>query len=397
MSLMISPASPSARAWVDQVTLDATIDAILTAETWTQRVQQIRLIPQRHGTGEHSTIYAAVARALYMPHLAPDFAYVHEAPFYEPTYFYRAYDAAARLTADFSRVAEADLAEAMVQCPATLLVFRTLLGLTKEEFAHSSVLAAVPANLQPLSSSQIDTMERSAAANEPRQPTPAAAIRATRQAAIAARTVVRVMDGELFGEAPPGLHSKQDKPDTANGWDGVRGFAATGVPLKVFLHQRHYGGAFRQVLDATSSRRGDLIEDAVEALFAEHRLSFIRTGSHNQADIARRFEVHVTPAPDFVVFDPRDDSLKAMLECKGTNNGGTARDKALRFKRLRDESVRLGGVPLIAVLGGIGWTRINDALGPVVRDTDGRVFTLSTLNSMLEVAPFPSLLERPDH
>ena len=81
-----------------------------------------------------------------------------------------------------------------------------------------------------------------------------------------------------------------------------------------------------------------------------------------------------------------------MLECKGTNNGGTARDKALRFNRLRDESVRLGGVPLIAVLSGIGWTRINDALGPVVRDTDGRVFTLSTLNSMLEVAPFPSLL-----
>ena len=52
-------------------------------------------------------------------------------------------------------------------------------------------------------------------------------------------------------------------------------------------------------------------------------------------------------------------------------------------------------MPLIAVLSGIGWTRINDALGPVVRDTDGRVFTLSTLTSMLEVAPFPSLLGRP--
>ncbi len=204
------------------------------------------------------------------------------------------------------------------------------------------------------------------------------------------------MDGELFGEAPPGLRSKQDKPDTADGWTSVRNYAAKGVPLKVLLHQRHHGGAFRQVLDATSSRRGDLIEDAVEALFTERGFSFIRTGGHNQADIAQRFEVHVTPAPDFVVFDPRDDSLKAMLECKGTNNGGTARDKALRFDRLRDESVRLGGVPLIAVLGGIGWTRINDALGPVVRDTDGRVFTLSTLNSMLEVAPFPSLLERPD-
>lgn len=378
------------------MTINATIHAILGAETWTQRVQQIRLVPQRHGTGEHSTIYAAVARALYMPHLAPDFAYIHEAPFYEPAHFFRAYDEADRLTGGFSRVAEADLAEAMLQCPGTLLVFRTLLGLTKDEFAHSSILAAGPANLEPLSSSQIDAMERTTVATEPRQPARAAAVRAARQAAIAARTVVEVMDGALFGEAPPGLRSKQDKPDTANGWNSVRDFAAGGVPLKVFLHQRHYGGAFRQVLDATSARRGDLIEDAVEALFIEHGLSFIRTGSHNQGDIAERFEVHVAPAPDFVVFDPRDDSLKAMLECKGTNNGGTARDKALRFNRLRDESVRLGGVPLIAVLSGIGWTRINDALGPVVRDTDGRVFTLSTLHSMLEVAPFPSLLERPD-
>jgi hypothetical protein len=378
------------------VTIDDTISAILKAGTWTQRVQQIRLVPQRHGTGEYSAIYAAVARKLYMPHLAPDFAYIHEAPFYEPAHFFRAYDEAERLTVGFSRVTPEDLTEALVQYPGTLLVFRTLLGLTKEEFAHSSVLAAAPANLEPLSSSQIDAMERSPATTESRQPSRAAAARASRQAVIAARTVVEVMDGELFGETPHGLRSKQDKPDTANGWASVRDFAAAGVPLKVFLHQRHYGGAFLQVLNATSSRRGDLIEDAVETLFTEHRLSFIRTGSHNQADIAARFEVHVTPAPDFVVFDPRDDSLKAMLECKGTNNGGTARDKALRFNRLREESIRLGGVPLIAVLSGIGWTRINDALGPVVRDTDGRVITLSTLNSMLEVAPFPGLLERGD-
>ncbi|WP_420608335.1 hypothetical protein [Novosphingopyxis sp.] len=374
------------------MTIDSTISAILEADTWAKRIHQIRLVPQRHGTGEHGTIYAAIARALYMPHLAPDFAYIHEAPFYEPAHFFQAYEAADRLTAGFTRVAEADLVDAISRYPGTLLVFRTLLGLTKEEFAHSSVLAGGPAELQPLSSSQIDTMERVPSVAEP-HPAAAPTSRAARQAVVAARTIVEVMNGDLFGEAPPGLRSKQDKPDTANGWESVRKFAAGGVPLKVFLHQRHYGGAFRQVLDATSARRGDLIEDAVETLFTEHGIGFVRTGSHNQADIAARFEVRVTPAPDFVVFDRRDDSLKAMLECKGTNNGGTARDKALRFNRLRDESIRLGGVPLIAVLSGIGWTRINDALGPVVRDTDGRVFTLSTLNSMLEVAPFPSLVE----
>lgn len=376
------------------MTVEATIQAILSAGTLTQRIQQIRLVPQRHGTEDHATIFAAVARELYMPHLAPDFAYIHESPFYETEHFFAAYDAAAKLTEDFTHVTEADIQAALMQCPRTLLVFRTLLGLTKEEFAHSTLLAGGPDELPALSASQIDTLERSAIDYQ-RPNTVAALAKATTQARVAAKTITMAMDGELFGEAPPGLKSKQCKPDTNDGWDSVRAFATNGVPLRVFLHQRHYGGAFRQVLDATSTRRGDLIEDAVEALFTAHGISFIRTGSHNQADIAQRFEVHVTPAPDFVVFDPADDSLRAMLECKGTNNGGTARDKSLRFGKLKAESVRLGGVPLMAVLGGIGWARINDALGPVVRDTDGRVFTLSTLNSMLEIAPFPSLVALP--
>ena len=256
------------------------------AGTWAQRIAQIRLIPQRHGTEDHVGIYAAIAKTLYMPHLAPDFAYIHESPFYETVHFFPAYEEADRLTAGFTSVSEADLTGVLAECPGTLLVFRTLLGLTKEEFAHSSLLAAEPHDLQPLSASQIDSMERSAVGTA--RPTGTAATnRAARQALVAAKTIVQVMDGTLFGDAPPGLRSKQQKPDTARGWDSVREYAVAGVPLKVFLHQRHYGGAFRQVLDATSSRRGDLIEDAVEALFTTAGVSFIRTGSHNQADIAR--------------------------------------------------------------------------------------------------------------
>ncbi|MCR2185625.1 hypothetical protein NSX52_23995, partial [Salmonella enterica] len=82
--------------------------------------------------------------------------------------------------------------------------------------------------------------------------------------------------------------------------------------------------------------------------------------------------IKVAPAPDFVVYDSAG-ALRGMLECKLVNDGGTARDKALRFERLRAESARLGGVPLLAVLAGLGWTRVNDTIGPVIRDTDGRV------------------------
>lgn len=134
---------------------------------------------------------------------------------------------------------------------------------------------------------------------------------------------------------------------------------------------------------AILARRG-----AVLPVLPGHGIRFIRTGSHNQDEITARFEIAVRPAPDFVVYDTAG-GLRAMLECKAANDGGTARDKALRFARLRDESVRLGGVPLIAVLGGLGWTRVNDTLGPVIRDCDDRVFSVSNLPDMLTVTPFP--------
>ena len=304
-------------------TANETIGRIVEAPGWNQRVAQIRLIPQHHGTGEHSHIFAEVARVLYVPFLAPDFAYINRAPFYEQKHFLDAYEATFRATGGFSRISEDELAKVLVDAPQTLLVFRTILGLTREEFAHSTKLSGEPVGLRSLTSAKVDSMERTASSTT------------EGQARVAAKTLRMVMDGTLFGEPPSGLLSKQAKPDTDRGWASVQQYATDGVPFGLFLHQRHYGGAFRQVLDATSTQRGDLIEDAVEAIFKEQRVPFIRTGAHNQAEIAARFEVRVTPAPDFVVFDEAG-ALRAMLECKGTNNGGTARDKALRFERLRD-------------------------------------------------------------
>jgi hypothetical protein len=357
----------------------ATVDEIVTTAGWDRRVAGIRLIPHRHGTAEHGRIYAELARELYVPALAPDFAYIHSAPFYEPEYFQRVYAATYEATAGFTAVAEDELAQVLASYPRALLVLRTIVGLTKEEFGHATALVGGAAGLAPVSASKVDSMERRGIAAS------------AGQVQVAARTLTQIMDGTLFGAPHGELRSKQDKPDTALGWASVRSYAHGGVPFALFLHQRHYGGAFRQLLDATSARRGDLIEEAVAALFAERGVRFVRTGAHNQGEIAERFEVRVAPAPDFVVYDDAG-ALRAMLECKATNNGGTARDKALRFARLREESVRLGGVPLFAVLGGMGWARVNDTLGPVVRDTDGRVFTLATLDELLTVAPFPALV-----
>jgi hypothetical protein len=362
-------------------TIEQTVDYIVGAATWDERVARVRQIPQRHGTDEHPAINAEIARRLYVPHLAPDYAYVYTADFYELAHFQAAYDKAAAATSGFTDVTVARMAAAIQADPTVLLPLRVITGLTKTELAWTSRLLAESLGLKELSAGKVDSMERSGT------PTSAG------QARLAAESIDQVMRGGLFGDPPGSLKSKQDKPDTRSGWASVRDYAANRVPYPVFLHQRHYGGAFRQLLDATSELRGNLIENAVEALFVEHGIQFIRTGSHNQAEIAARFEVTVHPSPDFVVYD-RSGHLRAMLECKLTGDGGTARDKALRFERLRDESVRLGGIPLIAILGGLGWTRVNDTLGPVVRDCDGRVFSVGNLPDMLTVSPFPALLGR---
>jgi hypothetical protein len=64
-----------------------TVTRVTEAKSWDQRIAKIRLIPMNHGTNEHPAIYPEIARLLYVPHLAADFAYIHENQFYGREYF----------------------------------------------------------------------------------------------------------------------------------------------------------------------------------------------------------------------------------------------------------------------------------------------------------------------
>ena len=145
-----------------------TITRIVEANSWDQRIAQIRLIPMNHGTNEHPSIYAEIARLLYVPHLAPDFVYIHEDHFYGREYFEQVYADAYVATEGFTRVVEDELSSVLEHNPRTLLVFRTITGLRKAEFAHATIMAGEPIGLSPLSSNKVDAMERdgTAATNE---------------------------------------------------------------------------------------------------------------------------------------------------------------------------------------------------------------------------------------
>lgn len=52
--------------------VSGTVDAIAAAQTWSERVQRIRRVPEEHGVAVHRQVYAELARRMYVPKLTPD-------------------------------------------------------------------------------------------------------------------------------------------------------------------------------------------------------------------------------------------------------------------------------------------------------------------------------------
>ncbi len=248
-------------------------------------------MPELFGEGQQATVYAAIAEAVYKPQLSAQFAYVQWREEYELHTFQEAYDLAMTLTDGFRAVDPENLAHAIEQAPAIVRVLRAIVGYTPGELAAAATEAGKDLGAPGLGQGAIKSLE---AGGKARPET----VRAVAEA------VHRLVTGSMWEVATGALRSKIDKPDTAGGWDTVRQMAEEGVPYAALLHQRHYGGAFRTLLDATGTARGEaLLEEPVAALLSENGVPFIKTGAQNQEEIADRFGLTVRPAPDFVVYE----------------------------------------------------------------------------------------------
>jgi hypothetical protein len=253
----------------DKVT--TAVSEIAAAGAWNRRVALIRKIPEEFGKAQHQAIYAAVAETVYVPNLTPDFAYIHWRDEYELPAVQDAYEKARVLTRDFTDVGLKALTLTIQAEPVTLRIFRLLLGFTSQEFAASTAITAETLTANPLAASTVKAMENGGAC------------KSRSVAEVAAAVVDQAMRGVLFTGGTEEVRSKLDKPDTVGRWKTVMKYATEGVPFPVFLHQRHYGGAFRQLLDATSGKRGDLLEQAVEDLFTENGILFVLTTTIGEA------------------------------------------------------------------------------------------------------------------
>ncbi|HTV38826.1 MAG TPA: hypothetical protein VMF12_20535, partial [Xanthobacteraceae bacterium] len=78
--------------------LETVVEEITGEESWNKRVALIRTIPEDFGKARHQEVYAAIAKAVYVPQFGPNFAYIHWRDGYELEPIVEAYKLAFKLT-----------------------------------------------------------------------------------------------------------------------------------------------------------------------------------------------------------------------------------------------------------------------------------------------------------
>jgi hypothetical protein len=363
------------------VTVESHVTRVQAAATWDTRVSEIRKAQQGIAPNQQASFFDKVAQDIYAPQLTYSYETVFWRDQFAQSNFDNLYVRASAVTNGFVDVSQADLAAALLGDPPILKVFRTILGYTRSELAEACNTVSTAGG--KVTAGNIDSVENGKQ------------VRNTAWLSLVAQVISDAMTSPRVPPIDEALTTKQSvQRDTANGWESVRHAHNHGVRYAVLLNQRLIGGAFRQLQDSTSGLVGGGLETPVRQLLSDAHVPFVRTStsSEDKKEVARKFGITLALVPDYVIHD--GTALRAFLECKLINDGGTARDKAARFKNYAAEGRRLGGIPVLAVLDGGGWRRTGDALGPVIEACEGRVFSLSNVHEMLDVAPL-SLLKAP--
>ena len=263
--------------------------------------------------------------------------------------------------------------------PAALVPLRMILGLTRQELA--AVLRMVSRDGRA-SGQTLRNFEREV------HPLRLTGARERLIADIAA-AVIAIMDRSVLG-VPDALadhfHSNLDKRDTINGWRSVAA-SAGGVPYSALLYQRYVGGVWRQVQDAHSETKGDaLLERPFTKLLQAHGIPHHHTGPGAGGAQETKARYGLAPVPDFLI--PESKPTLAV-EAKVADDPETVVDKAEHVEAIAGAAVAAGLRPC-ALIDGKGWAGRTTALARIIVATEGRTYTLDTMEELLdlpEIAP----------
>lgn len=297
--------------------------------------------------------------------------------FVEYADFQTAYEVLKRETSSFENFTEATVWAALRADAMSFLVLRSILGLSPPEWAdlaRSELGIDVPQNAARDLDGRV-RKERDYYLRLDSSRNGKTKERVNALVSVSIRYLSRAID-----KVPEDTVHRLAKFDTLAGLASLRHAASHHVPYAMLLYERYLGRPFASHRDAVSELVGDVMESAIEDRLSHARLTFRKT---KRAERIPDFE----QAPDFII--PDEINPGVVIEAKITGDDGTARDKVTRIERLatmRDERVRAGkpGFQVVACIDGRGFGVRREDMRRMLHRTEGKVFTLSTLDQMIE-------------
>ena len=140
------------------------------------------------------------------------------------------------------------------------------------------------------------------------------------------------------------------------------------------------GRPFAGHRDSVSELVGDSLESVIEDVLTKGGISYRKT---KRAQRVPGFD----QAPDFII--PSEFSPQVVIEAKLTEDDGTARDKITRVQHLHTISMQgqpsgKPGFEVIACIAGRGFGVRREDMKKLLLATCGKVFTLKTMDQLIE-------------
>ncbi|MCB0219102.1 MAG: hypothetical protein KDH09_05350 [Chrysiogenetes bacterium] len=289
--------------------------------------------------------------------------------FVEYVAFEKGYQTLKRHTDAFAVFTRDTVLAAVRETPIAFVVFRCILGFTPPEWAYVTT-EMTDVSVDQGAARSIDRRIRL----EPLTPmNEGTGVTAQRMCAMIDAGIRTIVSGAQ--SVPPGIVHRMDKADTAKGMVSVQSIASLGVPYPVVLYERFLGRPFATHRDSVSELVGEVVEVAIKNVLSNARISFRET---TRAERIPGFD----QTPDFIV--PDEFTPVALIEAKLTEDDGTARDKVARVQRLRtlrDENGK--DYDVVACIAGRGFKVRREDMRRLLQATDGKVFTLATMQLLL--------------
>lgn len=287
--------------------------------------------------------------------------------------FQQAYEVLKRHTAGLTTVEPDNVMKALEENALAFIVLRSMLGFTPPEMAYitgQSSGVVVPQNYARGFDRRVRDNKQVLQSISP----------VGRRRVVAMVTTACQLLNEGAPETPPDMLHRLDKADTRSGLASVRHLANEGVPYAMLLYERFLGRPLAGHRDSVSGLVGKVMEAAIEERLRQAGISFRET---KRSERIEGFD----QAPDFII--PDEWNPRVVIEAKITEGDGTARDKVTRIQHLAELSRRrrLQGwtdFQVIACIDGRGFGVRREDMRKLIEATQGKVFTLKTMDRMVE-------------